>query len=178
MLLFCIGVEGTANDKATQSPASMRYPIPPQTEKLMFYIQRSMNSNTIAYELNLDQNKQLEQDAPIHPYWIRYEEDGNNKELSYIETKLAYGVESQKVNEQDDVFRLNLVSYPLALELRRSKIDGKYQVFVTVNNSEMKLDRIFFKTEGGSFFSPNIKYVDIFGINLRTGKSIVERIIP
>ena len=153
------------------------YPIPPKTEKLMFYIQRSMNANTIAYEINVDENNQLNKDQPIHPYWIRYEEDGSNKELSQIERKFAYGVNSEPKHNQEEEFALSLVSYPLDIILRKNE-QGKYCTYITVNEKDIMLSNIYFQTEGGTFWKPNVKYIDIFGIDRISGLNVVERIIP
>lgn len=174
ILLTTTTFVGISRDISENKP---NYPVPPKTEKLMFYIQRSMNSNTIAYELNVDENNQLNKNHPIHPYWIRYEEDGGNKELSQIERKFAYGIDIEPINKDGDDFLLNLVSYPLNIVLRKNE-QGKYCTYITVNEKEIKLSHIYFKTEGGTFWKPVVKYIDIFGIDHKNGSEVVERIIP
>lgn len=58
----------------------------------------------------------------------------------------------------------------------KSDDDKKYHVYVTVNNKKIQLDRIFLRIEGGSFWLPNVKYVELKGINTANKAKITERI--
>jgi len=40
----------------------------------------------------------------------------------------------------------------------------------------MRLSRIFIMINGGSFWSPNIEFVEIKGFDSATGKEVVERL--
>lgn len=176
-VLVFIVVCAFGGNKTNNAEKQSVYPVPSQTDRLLFYIQRSMNTNTIAYEVNVNDKKQLDDSNPVHPYWIRYEEDGGCKELSYIERKFAYGINSEVVDERKQQFRLSLVSYPFDILLRKT-IDGEYAAFITANSKEIELNHIYFQTEGGTFWEPIVKYIDIFGIDLKSGLNVVERVVP
>jgi hypothetical protein len=45
-----------------------------------------------------------------------------------------------------------------------------------VNNKKIQLDRIFVRIEGGSFWLPNVKYVELKGINTENNAAVLERI--
>src|ERR1700741_2751609 len=64
------------------------FPIPPQTKSMLFYIQRSTNSNTIIYDANI-KNGKIDADKALNIYWIRYTEKNQKKELNYLERVLA-----------------------------------------------------------------------------------------
>jgi len=155
------------------------YPTPAVTDNFLFFIQRSMNKNTIAYELNIDKYGKLDNNKPIHPYWIRYEEGGKKQELSYIQESYAYGTEANLTNKKELIFNITLVSYPKQ-QIVLKKIPGntKMKAYTSVNGKLIELQKIFFKTDGGTFWSPNIVYIDISGIDLKTGKYITERTLP
>ncbi|MNR60524.1 hypothetical protein D3C85_1820300 [compost metagenome] len=76
-----------------------------------------------------------------------------------------------------DRFELRFVSHKkLPFYLLRSANDQKYYVSVTLNDKKIKINRLFIRIEGGSFWLPNVKYASIEGTELTTGKAITERI--
>ena len=64
----------------------------PKGSKLLFYLQRDPDANTVIYELNFRKDGSLHPESPIIASWIRYSEQGQRKELSGIERRFAYGV--------------------------------------------------------------------------------------
>jgi hypothetical protein len=151
-------------------------PVPRGIRNMMFYLQRNPNANTVVYELNKTAQGNLDEQAPIHAYWIRYAEGGERKELSFIQSKFAYGLKARKLGK--DNFELKFVSYSrLPLYLRRAP-DGRYQVYTTINQKEAMLDRIFVRIEGGTFWVPNVLYVELQGREAATGKIIAGRFKP
>jgi hypothetical protein len=153
-----------------------KYPALADNISRLFYVQRSPNSNTIVYELNTAKNGQLDPENPVHVYWLRYAEKGQKEELNYVQRKFAYGVVSKPLGR--DKYDIRFVSYKkFPLTLMKAD-DGKYHIFATVNQKEIMLNRIFIKIEGGSFWLPNVKYVEMKGTDPSTGKEIVERFKP
>lgn len=166
----------TVTDSARRAnKKELIFPEPSNISKL-FYIQRDPNINTLIYELNMDKSGNLDTEAPIHVYWVRYAEKGQKEELNYIQRKFAYGVTAKqtKPNEYD----IRFVAYKkLALNLLKSG-DGKYHIFATIAKKQAILNRIFVKIEGGSFWLPNIVYAELKGTDPATGKEIMERFKP
>jgi hypothetical protein len=153
----------------------VHFPEPTNISKL-FYIQRDPNANTLIYELNTDKTGELDTDNPLHVYWIRYADKGQREELNYIQRKFAYGVTAKQV--KNDQFDIRFVAYKkMPLNLQKSN-DGKYHIFATIANKQAILNRIFVKVEGGSFWIPNIVYVEMKGTDPATGKEIMERFKP
>jgi len=153
------------------------FPVPTGNPKQLFYLQRSKNTNTIVCELNLDGKGQLDQETPVHVFWLRYNEGGMRKELGYIERVFAYGIKIQP--EGNGTYQMHFVSYKKQnLLLLRSPKDNKYHVYATINQKQALLSRIFLKIEGGSFWSPNVVYMEMKGTDPVTGKDMVERFKP
>ena len=171
--IFGLGMQSTALAQSNPSPIS--FPTPKGIKNQLFYLQRDPNTNTIICELNFKANGDLNEDSPINVYWIRYHDNQEKKELNFIQRKFAYGMESEALG--NNRYKLNFVSYKkLPLILAKSTADNKYHVYVTANNKKIQLERIFLRIEGGTFWVPNVKYVELKGINLANGAQVVERI--
>lgn len=154
---------------------SVNFPTPPSNSGMMFYLQRTPNSNTIVYALNYDEDKKLDDSEPVKVYWIRYTESGTpTKKLNFIEKKFAYGVKTTKSGK--DSWNMSMVAYDkLPLKLKRGVL-GDYKTFVSINNKDYVFQKAYIKIDGGSFWSPNIPYIDIHAKDEVLGKEIIHRI--
>lgn len=153
------------------------FPVPTGNPKLLFYLQRTANTNTIICELNADSRGIPNPEKPINVYWLLFTEGSTRRELNYIQRNFAYGIDSK--SEGNDTYELHFVSYKKRkFYLRWHAPLKKYQVFATINNKEAILQRIFVKVSGGSFWVPNIVYVEFRGLDPITGKEVLERFKP
>lgn len=176
MLAFTLlGKTSLAQTIDNSDPSPLKFPTPKGIANQLFYVQRDPNINTIICELNIDEDGVVDKKKPISVYWIRYDEGSEKKELSYIQRKFAYGIETKDLG--NDQYELRFVSYKkFPLYLTKSAEDNKYHVYVTVNKKKIQLDKIFLRIEGGSFWIPNVKYVELKGINTANKTAISERI--
>lgn len=155
---------------------TLNFPVPNVTSKL-FYIQRDPNTNTIIYDLNVDNNGTLDTENPVHVYWIKYNERGQKEELNFIQRKFAYGLVTKPLdNGKFDVRFVSYKKYPLSL--MKSVSDNKYHIYATIGKKQAILNRIFIRIEGGTFWVPNVVYVEVKGTDPLTGKEIMERFKP
>lgn len=161
------------NDNSNPSP--LKFPTPQGISNQLFYLQRDPNTNTIIYELNVNKEGDLNKKEPVKVYWVRYGEKGEKEDLSYIQRKFAYGIQTKELG--DNQYELRFVSHKkLPLYLMKSAEDKKYHVYVTVNKKKIQLNRIFVRIEGGSFWLPNVKYVELRGVNTANKAQTIERI--
>jgi hypothetical protein len=152
------------------------FPVPKNIPNLLFYIQRDPNTNTICYNVNLAANGEADKENPIDIYWIRYPEGGGRKELNYFQRKFAYGINSKSLGNGE--FELRSVAYnKLPIYLRKDD-KNKYRVYTKINNKDCVLNRVFIRIDGGSFWHPNVLYIEVKGKEVGTGKTITQRIIP
>lgn len=158
-----------------QMPGNPYQALPANVSRL-FYVQRTPNANTIVYELNLDDKGQPDAEQPVHPYWIRYTEGGKKDELNFIQRKFAYGLTSKSLgNGKYDIRFVSYKKFPLTL---MKGADGKYHIFATISQRQFIVNRVFVRIEGGSFWVPNVRFVEFKGTDPATGKEVTERFKP
>ena len=166
--LFCTSV--VFNFAAAQDKI---FPVPAGNGNQLFFLQRTPNTNTIVCELNYKDGV-IDKEYPIHVFWIRFQEKGQKEGLSFIQRKFAYGINSKEIGENK--FELNFVSYKKHKMYLMAATDNQYHVYTAINNKQAILTRIFIAMKGGSFWSPNIEYVELTGIDPGTSLPVKERI--
>ena len=148
------------------------FPVPAGNANQLFYLQRTSNTNTIVYELNYKKGK-LDEDNPVHVFWIRYAEKGQRAELSWIQRVFAYGVKTKQL--ADSSYRIRLVSYAGYSMYLKKGADNKYRLYAPINGRQMILNHIFVKITGGTMWSPDIEYFEVSGIDPFNGRPVAER---
>ena len=153
------------------------FPVPKPSPKQLFYLQRTTNSNTIICDVNLDAKGQVIKDNPVHVYWIRYDEGGEKKELSYIQETFAYGIKHELL--PTGVYKLHFVSYKKQVfYLKRSPKDNQYKMYFVLNNKEFVLQKLFVRIDGGTFWVPNVVYMEIIGKDEYSGTPFSYKFKP
>ena len=155
------------------------FPVPKDIKNQLFYVQRTNNINTLIYQLNYTENGELNEKEPIKIFWKNYDKDGSTESLNIIQKKYAYGIEVHELDSIKKTFYFTFVSYKKKqIFLIKSPVTHKYEAFVNLNNKLIMIDRIYIHIEGGAFWTPKIKYLDVFGKLPNKNEEIVERIIP
>lgn len=173
ILLFISGVQ-SLDEKAPKI-----YPVPPTSENSLFYVQRSKNTNAIVYDLNRLPDGTPDPNEPLHAYWIRYASDSTQEDLSYIQSKYAYGIVSRPYNGQKNEYVMQFVSYNKRnIYLLPTSTPRKYGAFTNINGKLSELKKIFIKLNGGTFWFPTIEYVELIGKDPSTQQIISEKFIP
>jgi len=155
------------------------FPVPARKKNMIFYVQRTLNTNTIIYELNYNKDSTLNKETPVNINWIRYAEDGSIKELSYFQRKYAYGLNVVCIDSLKPMYKLNFVSYKKRdIFLARGKSGKLFKATIIINNKPAYIHKVFVRIDGGTFWVPHITYVEIVGNDILTGKAVSEKIIP
>jgi hypothetical protein len=163
----------------TSLSAQDNYPVPEKTEKMLFYFQRSHNKNTVVYEVNTLPSGLIDSEKPVNYYWIRFEEGGVRKELSFLQRK-AFGLEWQSTDKKKESFILHFKSFKKR-DIFLIKSDGReaYKAYMEINGELSELNRMFIKSENNSMGIPlSVKYIEMTGLNLKSKKRVTERYIP
>ncbi|CAM4223252.1 DUF4833 domain-containing protein [Aquirufa beregesia] len=154
------------------------FPNPPESAIRLFYIQRSSNSNVVIYDANLTASKTLNAKSPVHTYWIRYAEKGQQEELSSIQKTLAYGLYTNKINSE---LEPSYEGYFLAYRKRKFvvKLDPKGVpiALFPINGRLQVLKRVFVSVDESKFM-PSVNYIELFGKDPVSGKDVYERFKP
>lgn len=149
------------------------YPVPEVSDKLLFYIQRNHNFNTIVYELNTNSYGQINQDYPMDVCWIRYSEQGQVQGLNFIQNNLAFGYKSKIINA--DTYSFKMVSDD-KFQFFLSKINGKHSVVTKINDHDAILSNIYvFADEVGLF--PDVRYIEFYGNYLSNNFPAYQKVI-
>lgn len=153
-------------------------PTPKDTDNLLFYLQRSKNTNTVMYEAKLDQTGKLVRDTPVSAYWLDYELGDNvRNDLSYFERTAVYGVDTEELKDGKGSYTMRLKAFKdRAVTVARNRL-GRYEGLMTINGRKAILKRIYIEAKEG-LLSPTVIHVDLFGIDSVTGESVFERIVP
>lgn len=154
------------------------FPVPAGIKNQLFYLQRTTNTNTVIYSLNVNDKGELDESTPVKVFWIRYPEGGMRKELNFIQKAFAYGTISKK--NKDGSFTIQLVAYKKKeFILKKSPLDNTYKMYTLINNKESEIKRVYIQIDpGGTLFNPNVRYIEMKGKEAATNKPIMERFKP
>lgn len=151
------------------------FPVPHEDNQI-FYVQRSLNSNTIVYTARLDGAGRLDAKRPVDVYWRRYNDAGERKELSTVERSLAFGVKADPVAGQPGSFMMRVVSYPKRPALLKI-VDGVPRLEAKVAGEPSRLDHAYLEVDDSGRV-PSVTRVDLYGYSLATGQPVKESFIP
>lgn len=152
---------------------ALDFPVPPHNPKQLFYLQRNANSNTLIYELNIE-NGVINKQNPIHVYWINYAGNGQTEELSDLQRKYAYGIKATEVS--DNIFECYLVANKKLKLTVQEGDDKQYHAYTMMNEKKIFINRIYLQVKAGGLFKPRIDYVEMKGVDVLTGTAVEEKI--
>ncbi len=142
---------------------------------VLFHIERSRDIDKVYYEARLGQGGQLDTQEPIMVYWIRYSKNDQQSPLTGIQNRFGYGLNYKSITPDEALFQL--VSFPdQELTLRKDK-SGRFRVFTHSPEGEIELTQISIYFANNSFWSPDIRQLDMHGISTKTGEYIIDSII-
>ena len=145
-------------------------------EKALFKIGRSIDKNEIHYILKLNSKGELNQDEPLEIAWMNNEDAGQKEKMNWIKKKFGYGLTYNYINPFEANF--NFVSYQKrSFTLKKNKT-GDFKVFTSSKGKMVEVQKIFINIEGGSFWIPNITYVELSALEPQTNSLIHEIINP
>ena len=145
-----------------------------EPKQILFKIERINSNYAIFYKANVTETG-FDPKTPIVAFKEIYENESSiKKEISGFEWNAAYSytVEERKGN--------NMV---IALKIfENKKIDVYYSkeksfALMKINNKIAKIQAIYIYVTDG-LFTPQVEYIQFSGIELKTGKSIFEKVYP
>lgn len=174
-LFFLVGFPSFAQKIV---PYDGPFPEPAPNKNMLFYLQRSIDRNTVIYEVNFEPSGDLNTKDPVKVYWIDFESGAKKSSLTFVQSKFAYGIETMLLNEAKGIYQLALVSYK-KIKLYLTPVGKRhYQVHTTIANKQAVLDRVFVNITGGTYFKPVISFIELDGKDLKTGALLSEQIKP
>jgi len=151
------------------------YPIPELTKERLFFIQRSLNSNTIIYDAKFDHHGNLNAENPMDIYWIRYDENGQRMELRKMEKALAFGIEYSRIENYKNQYKVNIVAEKNKDILLKQIAPFEAKAYVLIDNKMSQLSYLYLEAEDGII--PELKSIEYFGVDTLTKKSTYEKVL-
>ncbi|MCB0410094.1 MAG: DUF4833 domain-containing protein [Flavobacteriales bacterium] len=150
------------------------YPTP--TDKnMLFYIQKSFNTNAVVYTLNIDKTGNIDEKNPINVFWRRYQEQGQKRELKYIEKTFGYGVKYKFLEEHPNTVEFEIVAIKNRKLIASINKKGLPIVVSTINGKPAYLEKVFITAQHEKLL-PEVFAIELFGKELKTGKKAYEKI--
>jgi hypothetical protein len=147
---------------------------PEPTPHRLFHIERNKNANIVVYDAQVLPDSNLAEDDPVVVYWLKNAEGGHRKGLKWIEKKKAYGF---KVKSREG----NRVVIDLVADVGRDLVvdyhEGEYRAIIEISGRQALLEKIYIFAEETSLL-PEVKYLELFGIDMETGEEAYEKFIP
>ena len=137
----------------------------------VFRFERSTNGNYICYDINLKDGS-LCKGEPLKSYWVLGGET-RMEGLTFLDRKMAFGV--KVVSAKKDEAIVYLTAYK-ELKIRICQHNGKWVGIVKLNGHELLLQKMYARMKPP--LSVKCEYVDIHGIDVKTGEKLYERIMP
>lgn len=151
------------------------FPVPPSGKSSLFYIQRNKNANAIVYEAVTDATGKLSAKAPVRVQWIRYTEGGHRKDLSLLESNIAYGVRFKgMVDDHANMVFVASDKFPFQVFVNS---DGQAEARMMIDGHYARLNHVRVQADEESWW-PRILYVDIIGTDLSTKLDVTQHYIP
>lgn len=151
------------------------FPVPKEDNQI-FYVQRSLNSNTIVYTARIGDDGRLDPKRPVDVFWRRFNDEGERKELSSLERSMAFGVKSEPVDGEPGSFMIRVVSYPKRAALLKI-VDGVPRLEMNVAGVPAKLDHAYLDVDDSGSV-PSVNRVDLYGVSLADGGPLKESFKP
>ena len=174
LLIVLPAFYGFNTTKTTETPPTFigedsvfnGYPTP-KDANMLFYIQKSFNTNAVVYTLNIDE--------PINVFWRRYQEQGQKRELKYVEKTFGFGVKSDFLKDRPNTVEFTIVALKKLKLFATVDTKGKPTVATTINGKPSYIEKVFITAEHTKLL-PEVFAVELFGKEIKTGKYIYERI--
>lgn len=145
------------------------YPVPADPG-LLFYVQRSANSNTVVYAARPDQP-----DHPVEAYWRLFNIDGKTRPLNFAERMLAYGISDLRRTGPAVTFHIRaLPERELTLA---PDADGRPAVWTRFGDRTVRLVYVYLQVDDHGLV-PSVPWLDLFGLDQRTGRPLHDHLVP
>lgn len=158
-----------------QTSVDVGYPVPSDPNQI-FFLQRSMNSNTIVYAARMGSDRKLDHNDPIEIFWRRFNDSGEKLPLTFTERNLAFGVNTKRLRNGPDAFLVTLKAYAGRNAVLRI-VNGAPQLEGKVAGQDARLISAFLHLDESGRI-PRVVKVDLRGETLESKQPLVESFIP
>jgi hypothetical protein len=150
------------------------FPVPKEPN-MLFYIQRSVNSNTVIYAARLDAQGRPDRSDPIEVYWRWYNVDGHRKPLNFIERNMAYGVSLDRYARAPNGVAFKVEALPERKLFLQRDSKGGPEALIQIGNHLARLVYVYLQVDDRGWM-PDVTSIDLFGVDTMSGKALHEHV--
>lgn len=148
----------------------------PTDPGLLFYIHLSVTPKTVVYAARFSEPGRLDRKQPIDVFWRRFNGEGGRSALSFVERKLAYGVQTQRSPDENAVFA-QIAGYPQRTLRIGLDQNGRAEAVIRMGNRQARLVYVSVQIDSSALV-PRVTAVDVYGIDKSDGRALREHIEP
>lgn len=155
------------------SLSSAPVPAAPACPAELFRIARSKNANVVVYEARRSGSGSLDPREPLQASWLLLAQQGQREDLNFVERLLAYGFDVRPARPQEgwSVTLKALKDRPV----RVVDLEGCPKALWQIGGRQGVLEKVYVKADD-RFLIPPVEYVEIFGVDPKSGEKLYERI--
>jgi hypothetical protein len=146
---------------------------PAQTTKEIFHIERSKNKNVVRYDAQIGKDGQLDPKEPVVSYWLG--PTGKRWPVKTFDRTFFYGFKVRK-DKTGDFWHLVIAAAkdrPMKLFLK----DGVPRAEGRFGGTAAYLQKLYVRFAEDTTI-PKVLYVDLVGVDAKTGAPRRERVVP
>lgn len=140
----------------------------------LFFLQRSLNANTVVYTAHFDKTGNLKHEAPVAIYWRRFQEHGQVMALRWYERVFGFGM---RVQSTDNPQKLHLTFNGLQsqqLELRQTA-PFTAALFARIEDRDYRLIYAYLDVDESGLF-PKVTRLRLYTNDPQTGLFVTHTI--
>jgi hypothetical protein len=139
----------------------------------IFHIERSKNKNVVRYDARIGKEGQLDPKEPVVSYWLK--PGGQTRAVEAFDRTFFYGFRVRK-DKSGDFWHFSIVAAkdrPMKLYLK----DGRPRAEGRIGGTAAFLQKLYVRFAENTTI-PKVAYVDLIGVDAKTGEPRRERFVP
>ena len=145
------------------------------TSHPLFHIARSKNANIVQYDAQVAADGKLYKKEPVVGYWIRLNEQGQKQELNWIQRTFAFGFDAKPDKNRESA--LLKMKADVGEDIKIIRVGDQYRATITIDGAPSYFKKMYIDaTRKG--MSLDVRYVELFGEDMKTGEARYEKLLP
>jgi len=145
------------------------------TSQPLFHIERSKNANIVQYDAQIAADGKLFKKDPVVGYWIRLNEEGQRKELSWLQRTFAYGFDAE-LDKGRESAEINMKA-DVGQAIKVVRHGDKFRATITIDGAPSYFEKMYIDANRKGL-SLDVHYVELFGEDMKTGEARYEKFVP
>jgi len=154
-------------------------PLPVQAEtpvrQHLFHIERSKNANIVQYDAQVGADGKLFKKEPVVGYWIRLAEEGQVKELSWVQRTFAFGFDT-KLDKSRESAELHMKA-DVGRKINIIRNGDEYRATIMIDGALSYFEKMYIDASRNGM-SLKVRFVELHGEDMQTGEVRYEKFVP